>query len=314
MLLVLLVVPALAPPAAPSELGFVAHFSDLDEHGFGSSQSTVVNVPSGGVAGVGEGYLRVALDFPANLGAQTALPALTGSHVASGATGVAFWLRDIGNDDNLQIHVGVGESGGTVFLSNQGFNPPADRWQRYSVSFDNPSAWTRIKGNGSFADALATADRLLFRHDVPPLNSMPNDKVGDFGLDRISVTPCAYEVYGTDAGGSNVTVLDTAEPSTLDTTHTWVARGAVPSTTGFLLLSPVSADLAIFGGSLLVDPVLMLMVDVVADGTGGVVLPLAVPNDPALSGLPVFAQLALADPGQPKGWAFGNGLSAVLCE
>jgi hypothetical protein len=207
--LALLLLVVIAPEVAPSELGFVAHFSALDEHGFGSSQSTVVNVPSGGVAG-------------------------------------------------------VGESGSTFFLSNQGFNPPADHWQRYSVSFENPSAWTRIKGNGTFAEALATADRLLFRHDVPPLTSMPNDTIGDFGLDRISVLPCAYEVYGTDAGGSNVTVLDTAEASTLDTTHTWVTRGAVPSTTGFLRLSPVSAD--------------------------------------------------LADPGQPKGWSFGNGLSAVLCE
>ncbi|MFT7464047.1 MAG: hypothetical protein ACI9EF_002396 [Pseudohongiellaceae bacterium] len=304
----------LTPLAQASDPGFVAHFSNLDEHSFGSSQSSVTNVPTGGVAGVGAGYLSVALNFSANLGAQTATPELVGDHVAAGASGVTFWLRDTGADDALQIHVGVGMSTGTVFLSNQGFSPPTDRWQRYHVSFDDESAWTRIKGNGSLLTALQTSNRLLFRHDVPPLSSMPNDTIGDFGIDRIAITPCDYEVYGVDGLGSNVLSLDTLSATPVGTTHTWTASGAPSAATGFLVLSALAADLPIFGGSLLVDPTVMLMLPVVANGAGDVVLPLAVPPDPALVDLTVYAQIALRDVGQPAGWALSNGLSATLCE
>lgn len=310
----LLCLAALCPTTRASDLGFVAHFSGGDAFGFGSSQSTVTAVSDGGVAGVGDGYLSISLDFPANLGAHTGIPELVGPHATSGASGVVFWLRDTGADDNLQIHVGVGDSGGTFFLSTQGFSPPSDRWQRYEVSFDNPSAWTRIKGNGTFFEALQTADRLLFRHDVPPLVQGPNDIIGDFGVDRVAITPCAYEVYGVDEGGANVMVLDTTSDTLLGTTHDWLGVGAPAGATGFLLFSTGRADLPLFGGTLLVDPGLMLMVPVAANGAGEVVLPLAVPNDPSLVDVTVDAQLALRDLGQSVGWAFSNGLEATLCE
>lgn len=297
-----------------SDLGALAHFSDLDKHGFGSSQSSVTNIPSGGVAGVGDGWLEIALNFPANLGAQTQHAEFIGPHVSSGATGVTFWLRDTGADDSLEIHVGVGQAGGTVYFSTQGFDPPGDRWQRYHVSFSDPSAWTRTKGTGSLLTALETADRLIFRHDTAPLTAMPNDKVGDFGVDRIAITPCDYEVDGMDAGGANVLRFDTWDPTHIDSVHTWVGQGAPPLATGFLLLSLVPADLALFGGRLLVDPGAMLLVPVSADGAGEVLLPLPIPDDPALVGGTLHQQLALQDPGQPAGWALSNRLSATFCD
>ena len=302
------------PAVSASDLGFVAHFADLDKHQFGSTESTVVAMPSGGVGGVGEGWLSIKTTFVGNLGAQTATVELTGDHVASGATGVTFWMRDTGNDDNLEIHVGVGKAGGTVYLSKVGINPPSDRWARYHVDFTNPNDWTRIKGNGNFQTALSTSDRLLFRHDLLPLTSSPNNKMGDFGLDRVALTPCDYEVDGIDAGGSNVLALDTLATTQIDTTHTWVGMSAPPLAQGFVLLSAVPADLALFGGRLFVDPGLSLLLPVTSDALGVVSVPLPVPNDPALVGGTIYGQFVARDNAQVANWALSNQLSATLCD
>ena len=88
----------------------------------------------------------------------------------------------------------------------------------------------------------------------------------------------------------------------------------MPLTTGFLLLSVLPAELPLFGGTLLVDPGAMLLVPVAADAAGEVVLPLPVPNDPALVGGTLYQQLALRDAGQPVGWAFSNRLAATFCD
>ena len=44
-------------------------------------------------------------------------------------------------------------------------------------------------GNGSFEDALGRSDRLLFRHDLAPLDMFPDTIAADVGVDRITVVP-----------------------------------------------------------------------------------------------------------------------------
>jgi hypothetical protein len=151
--------------------------------------SAVIHVTSGGVGGVGDPYIEISNTTPAFLGAYSQAAEFTGNLTASGVTGFSFWLRDTGADDDLEIHVGVGLAFSNFWLSIDGFNPPDDGWQQFSVDFGDPSRWVQIIGPGTFQQALASTDRILFRHDVPPLVQFPNEAAGSFGLDRVTVEP-----------------------------------------------------------------------------------------------------------------------------
>lgn len=149
--------------------------------------STVTHVTSGGVGGASDPYISISNAAVANLGAFSQATDLVGDLPADDVTGYSFWLQDTGANDNHEIHVGVGSAFSNFWLSIPGFTPPDGSWQQFSVDITNPSQWVQIIGTGTFQAALAATDRVLFRHDVPPLVQNPNQASGDFGLDRIKV-------------------------------------------------------------------------------------------------------------------------------
>ncbi len=130
--------------------------------------------------------------------------------------------------------------------------------------------------------------------------------IWDYALDD----PCGYAAYGTGLGGTNVATLDSASPTTLGTTHIFTVGGAAPSAPAWLVYSPAAASLPFKGGTLLVDPALLLALPFTTGAAGTAAVPLVMPADPALDGLPLHWQV-LQNAG---GWRLSNGLSGAFCQ
>lgn len=169
-------------------VGFVADFNGGDDHGFFFGAAVTVQ-SSGGAGGVGDGYLEVSRTTAGNLGTASASVDLTGDLVTDGVVGYSFWLNDVGTDEALEIHVGIGQAFTNFWISADGFSPPENGWAQFTVDLTDSSQWIQTIGTGTFEDALANTDRLLFRHDLAPIIHPPDQIAGDFGLDRITVLP-----------------------------------------------------------------------------------------------------------------------------
>ncbi len=89
-------------------IGFTEEFDD-DLGGFGGGSQAYIRATTGGVGGTDDGFLVFAnTDFAFQLGTRTAAATFTGDLSQDGVTGFSFWLNDVGSDDALEIHVGVG--------------------------------------------------------------------------------------------------------------------------------------------------------------------------------------------------------------
>jgi len=177
-----------ASTISAATVGFVKDFNA----GFGgfSGGSQSYTLETGGVGGTSDAYLQIANpQFPAPLGVRSFAAELNGNLPADGVTGFSFWLKDVGESDPLEIHVGIGVGSINFWMTSAGFVPNSSDWTHFSVDITDPSQWTQTIGTGSFADALAAADRLLFRHDLTPVDQRPDVIQGDVGLDRITVLP-----------------------------------------------------------------------------------------------------------------------------
>ena len=163
--------------------------------------STETRPLSGGVGGASDPYLQIANAVSSNLGSFTNGANFIGNLTADGVKGFSFYLQDVGANDNHEIHVGVGSAMINFWQSVQGFNPPDGFWQKFSVDITDESQWVQIIGTGTFADALAASDRLLFRHDLPPFVQTPDAASGEFGVDRVRVLPVAPSVPAASAAG-----------------------------------------------------------------------------------------------------------------
>jgi len=205
--LVLASIALLAAPAIAATPGFEEDFT-AGSAGFSTGGvTTVTHVSSGGVGGAGDPYISISNTLVGFLGSFSIAPDLVGNLPADGVTGYSFWLRDTGANDNLEIHVGVGTAFTNFWLSIPGFTPPDGSWQKFTVDLTNPSQWVQIIGTGTFQDALASSDRLLFRHDVPPLVMNPDTVAANFGLDRIQVLPVPAPIPTVSAPGRALLAL-----------------------------------------------------------------------------------------------------------
>lgn len=199
----------MAATVRAGEPGLVEDF-ETGAHGF-SSFSAPFRVPTGGVGGDGDGYLEDDNPFESQLGAHTERLDMTGNLPADGVTGYSFWLSELGTEDNIEIHVGIGIGFQNVWLTIEGFDPPTDGWAEFSVDVTDESGWIHIIDfdGGTFADAVAGSDRLVFRHDTAPLEMSPTFTTGNFGLDRITVLP-ACETPAFVAGAEGISFNDRA--------------------------------------------------------------------------------------------------------
>ena len=196
--LLILTLALAVPVAAAPVVGFVAEWAGSSVGSWGTGGSIYTNPGTGGVGGAADGYLNVATTTTTHLGAVSFGPEYTGDWLAAGITRVAFWLRDTGAPQALEIHFAVG-NGSNFWQSNAGFVPTAV-WTQCFVSVESPAGWTQIIGPGTFADALRNVDRVLVRHDRAPYFQTPDAVRGDFGLDHLellsSATAAAIPTWG----------------------------------------------------------------------------------------------------------------------
>lgn len=171
--------------AAPV-VGFVESFPGTSM-GSWTSGNNVSNPGAGGALGAGDGYLLVSTPgFNSNLGAVGIGVEYVGDWTAAGVNRVRVRLNDVNADHPLEIHFGIGTM--TNFWQyDVGFVPPENAWAEFVVDLSATGSFTRIIGTGTFAAALAGADRVLLRHDNAPYVQTPNPLDGDFGLDEFTL-------------------------------------------------------------------------------------------------------------------------------
>lgn len=171
-------------------LGFEEDFQDGHTANWGGGSERYTPVSTGGAGGTLDGFLEVANDTETkNLGVFNSQAEYTGNLTSEGVTGFSFWLKDTGDDDNLEIHVGVGTALMNIWFSQDGFLPSETDWEKFSVDITDSSKWTQTQGSGTFENAINNSNRLLFRHDSPPLETGPEKVNSEFGIDRIRVVP-----------------------------------------------------------------------------------------------------------------------------
>jgi hypothetical protein len=188
--LVVLPIPALPPAvdAAPNP-GFVETWPGTSVQGW-SGGATYSNPGTGGVGGAGDGFLIMSTGSVANLGGMSAGPEYMGNWQAAGITSVRVWLNDVGADEALEIHFGLGNSA-NFWQYNIGFQPPSQSWQEFTVNLTMESDWTRTIGSGSFDAALQNVNRVLIRHDMAPYVMTPDQIQGDVGIDNLTLSELA---------------------------------------------------------------------------------------------------------------------------
>jgi hypothetical protein len=135
-------------------------------------------------------------------------------------------------------------------------------------------------------------------------------------FESLAIVPlavCSHEQYGLGSGGANTLTLSGTGTPALGQSLDLTVPG-LPSAAAFALLATGPADLPLFGGSLLVDPLTQFLFTPlgVVLGTGSLSVP--IPPDPVLAGFTVHLQAAALDPTAPEGVALSNGLASTLCQ
>jgi len=182
---------------AAATLGFVEHWTGTTTNSWGGG-ATYSNPGTGGVHGVGDGYLVMSTPGPggSSLGAVSTAAQWTGNWPAAGITEVRFWLNDVGNADPLEIHFAIGNASaggapGNFWQYNTGFIPPLHAWAQFTVNLTSSAAFTHIIDDpvgGTFAQAMQTVNRVLIRHDKAPYVQSPDPLNATVGIDELLLT------------------------------------------------------------------------------------------------------------------------------
>jgi len=181
---------AAAAAAAPT-LGFIEDWPGTSTSSWGLTGGSATSNPgTGGVGGVGDGFLLVSNQIAAPLGTFSSGSEYVGDWVAAGITHVIVFLNDVGNADPLEIHFSIGVEaavGRNFWQYNVGFIPPLHAWREFDVNLTSAANFTQIHGTGTFASALTAVDRIHLRHDPnpPAINIQPDPIAADFGIDRL---------------------------------------------------------------------------------------------------------------------------------
>ena len=203
-----------APATATPANGFGEDFAPANGTAGFIGGALLSNPGTGGRGGAGDGYLRMARDtFPGHLGCFNSGPAYAGDYLAAGVRYIVFWLNDVDTDDALEIHLSIGTNS-NFWQHNVGFTPPEHGWAVFSVDLADSASFTRIIGlTGSYTLALTTADRLHWRHDLPPYSQSPDFILGQVGLDGISFTNAVGGVVELPAPAADAIALRLAGPN-----------------------------------------------------------------------------------------------------
>jgi len=213
-LLFLIAIALPIPATAAPTLGFVEPFTSTITTWGGNA--TYTNPGFGGVGGAADGYLRVARTGTIGFQLATRSDGLEyhGDWIAANINKIDLWLNDVGANQNLEIHVVVGNAA-NFWLCKTGFAPPENSWAQFSVNLNDSTNFQRIIGGpgDSFGSALRNSDRLHIRHDTAPFEQSADNMLGEFGIDEISLTNSTIGVAPLPAGGPRPIELSAPYPN-----------------------------------------------------------------------------------------------------
>ena len=218
---VLLSCAATMAQAAPA-IGFIERWSVPASLSTWISQAEDTNPGTGGADGASDGYLRIARTVSAQLGAYSPGLEYAGNWRAANVNRIHLSLNDVDANQALEIHVGIG-SAGNFWLYKTGFSPPEHAWAQFTVDLTDSTQFTHIitlDTLGTFAGALQNADRVLVRYDLAPFSQIPDNLIGEFGLDNFELTSSLLDA-GTPGRGAQGRPVELAAP------YPNPARGAV---------------------------------------------------------------------------------------
>ena len=181
---------ATTPAAAGPTLGYIEHFSGAGNVAGWTSQAVHSNPGTGGVGGNGDGYLQIARTaFAAQLGSRSEEVQYVGDWLAANVDRVKFSLKDVGGDQNLEVHFNIGNVS-NFWQYDTGFIPPNASWSEFTVDLKDSTNFTHtidFDGGMAYAAALMAVDRILIRHDKAPYGQSPDAILGEFGIDEIKL-------------------------------------------------------------------------------------------------------------------------------
>jgi hypothetical protein len=166
--------------------GFVEDWSGTTTHNW-SGGSTYGNPGTGGVDGVGDGYLLMSEPFSGRMGTFSTSAEYVGDWIGAGVTQVKFSLDDVNAPQNLEIHFSIGAGPTNFWQYNEGFVPLPNQWTEFVVDLTDASKFTQIIGSGTFTDALQHVDRIHLRNDKAPFQQLPDPITGDVGIDHLQL-------------------------------------------------------------------------------------------------------------------------------
>ena len=175
-------------------------------------------------------------------------------------------------------------------------------------------AWVFDPGTGLWTDILGTDAPITIYWACEAVPSSNTIRFGTYGRgiwDLVLDSP-GYFPYGELRDGANTLCLRNDAPPLLGKPTTFRVTGCPAGAAGALLLSPQPAELALVGGTVLVFPSGLVMLSLLADGSGEAKVTFTYPKTPGLEGKEYYFQAAVQDAAQPQGWALSQGLRALI--
>ena len=177
----------------------------------------LTNPGTGGVGGAGDGYLQVANQAVTNrLGTHNLGADYVGDYLAASADRIRFSLRDVGTNQNPEIHFSIGNTS-NFWQYNIAFVPPDGSWSEFTVDLNDSANFTHIITVDGFGYqmALATMDRVHIRHDKTPYTQVPDGLAGEIGIDdfKIEASLIGVSPLPAAAGGRRAVMLAPPAPN-----------------------------------------------------------------------------------------------------
>jgi hypothetical protein len=175
---------------------------------------------------------------------------------------------------------------------------------------DPGGLWTDITGSQAPVNTYWSAEA------IPSTDTIRFGTYGR-GIWDYHLTPgtlCAWLPFGGPLGGTNVLGIEALTAPVLGTEQQFRVSGGGALKFGLVAYATQSANLPLFGGTVLINVANFGYAKFLTDGTGVGTAKFTLPNVPSIAGIPLFAQGAILEPSEPEGWRLSAGLEATVCE
>lgn len=188
-----------------------------------SGGANPANVPSGGPAGTDDKYLSLTSGVNGKIATYN-ITRWGGNYTTAGVGRIEADLKNLG-DTELYVRVVLHGTNGTRWSSKTPFVlPVGGAWSHHGVDLV-ASNFTITQGVGTFAETLASLDRLMFRHEVI-ISAGGSVVTGSLGIDNVKgINPndFSFALNKTQVAGQNsvkgtVTLANTPPQNVVFTT------------------------------------------------------------------------------------------------